>query len=258
MEDSFNEYNERISYMISQEAIRWKSGQLTPPTHRFVRGVYGDWEPVGHPGYTVITPTFVDESENIDTYARLGDVQHFLLKRLGIVTNAPAPVTAFHLTIADLVAGGTYTEKVQGSKQQQLLQALSFVFNQLALDGEIRLQVLGLSLFATGFIIAVVGAADASGYERLMLFRNAVYDDTQLCNLGVERKFKFTGHITLAYIEDVLSEQDRGRIAETLTAANRNLFAKPLPLEVVRAEIRKFDDMSAFYRQGGWPVFDFA
>lgn len=259
MEDSFNQYNERISSMISEKAIRQISGQLTPPTRRFAKGADGDWEPIGHPGYTVITPTFVDDSENISTYARLGDVQHFLLKRLGVATNAPAPITAFHLTVADLVAGKTYTGKVQGSKQQQLLQALFFVFNRLALDGEIRLKIFGLSLFEAGFIIAVVGATDASGYERLMLFRNAIYNDTQLRDLGVERKFKFTGHITLAYIEeDALSEQDRDRIAKTLTVANCNLFAKPLPLEVVRAEVRKFDNMSAFYRQGGWPVFDFA
>lgn len=257
-EDSFNQYNERISSMISEKSIRQISGQLTPPARRFTRGAYGDWEPIDHPGYTVITPTFVDESENISTYAKLGDVQHFLLKRLGVATNAPAPVTAFHLTVADLVAGKTYTEKVQNSKEQQLLQALSFVFNQLALDGEIRLQIFGLSLFAAGFIIAVVGAADASGYERLMLFRNAIYNDTQLRGLGVERKFKFTGHITLAYIEkDALSEQDRDHIANTLTVANCSLFAKPLPLEVVRAEVRKFDDMSAFYREEGWPIFNF-
>ena len=258
MEDSFTEYNERISSMMSEEAIRQRSSQLTPPTRRFSRGADGDWEPIGHPGYTVITPTFVDESKNISTYARLGDVQHFLLKRLGVATNAPAPVTAFHLTVADLVAGKTYTEKVQGSKQQRLLQALSSVFNQLPLHGGIRLQISGLSLFAAGFIIAVAQAADASGYKRLMLLRNAIYDDTQLRDLGVERRFKFTGHITLAYIEDALSQQDRDHIAKTLSIANRHLFTKPLSLEVVWAEIRRFDDMSAFYRQGGWPVFDLA
>lgn len=254
MEDSFNDYNERISSMISEQTVWQRSGQLTPPARRFARGAGGDWKPIGHPGYTVITPTFVDESENINTYERLGDVQDFLLKRLGVAANAPAPVTAFHLTVADLVAERTYTS----SEEQQLLQALSFIFNQLTLNGEVRFQILGLSLFAAGFIIAVVGAADSSGYERLMLFRNAIYNDLQIHDLGVERKFKFTGHITLAYIEDALTKQDRDRIAEVLTEANRSLFVKPLPLEVMRAEVRKFEDMSAFYRQGGWPVFDFA
>ena len=258
MEDSFIDYNKRISSMRADGVIQQRSAQMIPPSGRFTIDKTGCYKPVGHPGYTVITPTFEDESANVRTYAKLSDVQDFLLKQLGVDKYVPAPVTGLHLTISDLVAGKTYRDTVQGGNEQKLLQALSSVFNQLTFQWPVRLQVLGLSLFSPGFIIAVVGAVDESGYERLMSLRNVIYDDPPLMHFGIKRKFKFTGHITLAYIEGALSEHERNNIYRTLKAGNESFFVQPMPLEVVRAEVRKFNDMSAFYRQGGWPLFEFA
>jgi len=257
MEDGFDAYNQRIESMLHDEAISDRACKAKGPAGRFKMDDAENWEPMEHPGYTVITPSFEDESHNVKTYARLGDIQHVLLKQLTLSKLAPAPVTAFHITVADLVAGEVYKNRVKGASEQELLQALSSIFSQLILAGPMCMKVLGVSLFTSGFIIAVVGAVTEEGYERLVLLRNAIYRDERLRALGVERKFKFTGHITLAYVEEALSRQDQGRLAGALMAINQRFFDNPLPLYLARAEVRKFDNMLGFYRQGGWPVLEF-
>ncbi len=253
------DYNNRIESLLTETTLRQRAGEIKPPAGRFMRKDTGEWTPLEHPGYTIITPPFEDEEEedNVQTYETLRDVQQFILERLNPLQYAPAPEAPLHFTISDLVSGDTYKKRVDGPQEQSFLIALASCFDELNLRGAIKMNVLGVSLFLGGFVIALVGAYDEQSYKRLMLFRNAIYEAERLKNFGVLRKFKFTGHITLAYIESELSAKDRTRLAKTLVDVKERFFDNPLPLNVVRADVRKFDDMSRFYRCEGWPVFLF-
>lgn len=257
MEDSFMKYNQRIDSILTNMEVFKRSRETWGPAGRFKKDNAGLWEPEDHPGYTIITPTFEDDSDNVETYTTLGAIRDILLERIVFSKCVPSPVASIHLTIADLIAGKAYKNGIMNTKEQELLQVLSSVFSQLILPGLIRMEVRGVSLFTQGFVIALVGAVDENGYMRLTSLRDVIYRDERLKNLGVVRKFKLTGHLTLAYIEETLSEQDQNQLAETLITLNKQFFATPLPLNIARAEVRKFDNMTRFYRQREWPVFEF-
>lgn len=257
MEDSFTDYNQRIEYNLDDTVIREISRKTKGLANRFQRSDSGEWKPVNYPGYTIITPTFEDDIDNIRTYTRLGDVQQILLQRLDLFKYAPAPITSFHLTIADLIAGRSYENHVFGTKEQILQQVLfSRIIPPTPLN-PILMKVRGVSLFTMGAIVALVAAIDKSGYDRLISFRDSIYDNGLLRDFGVERKFKFTGHITLAYIEGMLSERDQNWLAETLIDINKRFFTNSLQFNIKRAEVRKFDNMLRYYRQEAWKVFNF-
>jgi len=254
------EYNARIDSALTEAALRREAAKRQGPARRFTSENGGVWTAVPFWGYTIITPTFQEEHHrvNVATYARLGDVQQLLSGRLGLAQYAPVPITSLHLTITDLVSSTEY-EKLAATflREQDFRQAVSSCFGQLCIQGVVRAEVVGLSLFSSRVVIALVGFEDEQGYQRLRLFRDAVYRDETLSSFGIKQKSKYTGHITLAYVESVLTEPEQDRLACTLADLNQRLFASPLPLNVSRGEMRRFDDVSRFYRKRGWPVFKF-
>ena len=171
MEDSFIAYGQRIdSDLLAEAAISEKSGKTKSPAGRFRRNGVGEWEPLDHQGYTIITPPFEDELSEIKTYTKLCDIQHILLEQLTISKYAPAPVTTMHLTVADLIAGKKYEDRVKEAEEENLLQLLASIFIKLSLHGSIQMEVLGVSVFPSGFVIAIVSASDENGYKRLISF----------------------------------------------------------------------------------------
>lgn len=253
------DYETRIKSVLARSDLRREAGRTKPPAGRFMREDTGVWEPLEHSGYTIITPPFEDEGEsgNVKTYARLGDVQQFILENLGLAHYAPAPITSLHLTVADLVAGGRYKEQVAGACEEQLRAELSSCFAEFERQGTIQMHVVGVSVFPAGFVIALLSFREETGYRQLMSFRDSIYEHAGLKGLGVQRKFKFAGHVTLAYAESELGASGRYRLARTLIDVKERYFARPLPFDVAQAQVVKFDHLSRFYREQDWPVLQF-
>ncbi|ODA42410.1 hypothetical protein DSBG_0797 [Desulfosporosinus sp. BG] len=84
-----------------------------------------------------------------------------------------------------------------------------------------------------------------------------ILEDAVLKQLGVERKRNFRGHITLFYLEEKLFKKESKKLAGAVADINRRSFANPLPFILERAEVRKFDNFSEFYRRDHWPVYRF-
>jgi len=255
----FEEYNCHISAYLTKDRLKETARLVRGPAGLFARQETGEWLPTAHPGYSIITPPFGEERDpvNVAAYGALDDVQQALCARLGLVQFAPVPISSFHLTIASLISGGEYEERVAGPRERDFRRAVCAVFDGFSADSVVRMEVQGVSLFRSGVVVALAGAEDAAGYRLLLEFRRAVYGDKTLRGFGAAHGHPYTAHVTLAYVEDTLSFQDRDRLAETLLAVNERYFAKPLPFNISAAELRKFDGLAVFYRQGGWPVFRF-
>ena len=255
-EDNFDDYNSRISNMVSTEEIKKRIIRSKGTVNRFERK-NDDWNPIRHPGYTIITPCYDREGNkvNLDTYDLLEKIQKGLLNHFTFF--APAPKGAFHLTIADLISGKRYNNLISNEGENSFFGAISSIFNQLKLSGSIKMSVLGISVFPPGFVIAPVIAKDNNGYIRLSLFRNYIYVDKELKKYGVDRKFKFTGHITLAYIEEnILTDNEKRKlISQSINTVNENF--KPLALNIERVEICQFDDMKYFNCNENLPSYNF-
>ncbi|MCX7709149.1 MAG: hypothetical protein N2484_04800 [Clostridia bacterium] len=256
MEKKHSEYLQHIDQMVSDVQIEENATKITP-FGKFKLNPCNLWLPVSYPGFTLITPTFEHDKENNVPFLRLCEAQRFL-KLFNSMKLAPAPTSAFHMTIARLISGDEYKNKLTVRKEALFLDTFHKLFNHSAFSGTLTMEIKGLSVFPQGVIAAMVSPTSEETYSRLQHFRNFIYGNEVLVSLGVERKRSFSGHITLAYIEDDLSSDEKTVLADLVTKINKICFSKPLRYIINQAEIRKFNDFSRFYRDEHWPVYLFS
>lgn len=222
----------------------------------------GGRHPVPFPGYTVITPPSEDESENAAFYKNLQACQQQLLEQLDSGLMVPVPPESFHCTLADLIWDGAYLDARAKPNFDELLHAQiaqSFAnYKESAINRRpIRWLVLGLMVMPRALGVCLV-PGDEDSYEQIVQLRRAIYQNPGLIGLGVEQQYHFTGHITLGYFGEISPQVDRDRLSTLFCEfTNRWLEADPQELWLRRAELRKFDDMTRYYRSDDWPVLEF-
>ncbi len=217
---------------------------------------------VPFPGYAVITPAGSEDAKNVGLYQTLADYQAQLLQQLGTKLFVPVPSESFHLTLADLIWDGSYLATVEANPQfdQQIKSCIADIFQQCQplTDGNaIRFQVIGLNVM-TRAISACLAPTDEQSYERLLKFRRAVYQSRGLMGLGIEQQYYFTPHVTLGYFGTIPLAAELTTMGDRVVELNQKWLDKePQEFWVHRAELRKFDDMTRYYREADWPTFDF-
>lgn len=254
MEMNYVDYLKHVENVLKKETIREFASQLKT-LGKFQESSDGLWEPVPYSGYTLITPTFLDDLENVGFYRLFSDIREELFWNIPFPGIVWVPTITLHLTIGRLISGDVFASRIMNSREEEFLFALSQLFSQLSSSRSLKYEVKGLSVFPEGVIAAIVSPVTEDDYQRLQAFRDFLYTDEVLKDLGVERKRGFYGHVTLFYIEEELSEEDRRMLVEAITDINKRFLSTPLPFNLARAEVRKFDNFSEFYRQDHWPVY---
>ena len=258
MEMDYVDYLKHVENILKEETIREFASQLET-LGMFQESCDGLWEPVQYSGYTLITPTFLDDHENVGLYRHLSDIREELFWNILLPGIVWAPTIALHMTIGRLISGDVFASRIMNSREEEFLLALSQLFSQISSSRScsIKFEVKGLSIFPQGVIAAIVSPVTEDDYQRLQAFRDYLYTDKVLDTLGVERKRSFHGHITLFYNEEKLSRIDRRKLADAVIDINKRFFSKPLPFNLTRAEVRKFGNISEFYRRDHWPWYVF-
>ncbi|AFY34561.1 hypothetical protein [Calothrix sp. PCC 7507] len=212
------------------------------------------------PGYTLITPPAVEESENSTFYAKLQVYQQELLK-LPADSDliVPVPSTSFHLTLADLIWDSAYRDACEKNPEfeQQLRSCFAEIFQQYqqSLTQEtqpIYWQVLGLIVLPRAVGVCLV-PQDERSYEQIIKFRRTIYQNPQLIALGIEQHYHFTAHITLGYFGKISSDLDRTNLSTSLSELNQQWLLNSPEFLIHRVELRQFNDMTGYYRQPDWP-----
>lgn len=232
----------------------------------------GTRSPVPFPGYTVITPTWEDDRENTTFYESIKFYQQTLLERLEPGFLIPVPSTSFHLTLADLIWDSAYRHAIESNPafEKQLRDQFGEIFQQFAaVEGRstpLRWQLLGI-VVRTRALGVCLAPRDESSYDRLVRFRRATYQNPGLMALGIEQQYHLTAHITLGYFGDIPDKLDQdAAVAETFAERLSGLFTdlnhewllgEVQELRIHQAELRKFDDMTHYYRQPEWPILKF-
>lgn len=256
LDKTYDEYQQQIQTKLSELTIRETIDQLQP-LELFIWDRQGEWKPRRHAGYTLITPNFPDDAVNIKAYVHLGDTQQRFFGKLESGQYVLAPVSAFHLTVARLVSGPEYEKRIMGRQDQFFIETLAKEFRQFPSFKSIEMMIRGVSVLPGGFIAALLEAAQEDDYQRLLSFRNQLYGNGTLKSFGVEPKRPFIGHVTLAYIQARLNQENRNNLLETIQTINQRYFATPVPFEITQAEVRKFDHYLKFDREPSWPVVQF-
>lgn len=213
---------------------------------------------VPFPGYTLITPPAAEDAPNSDFYQNLHLCQQQLLQ-LDFDLIVPVPPASFHLTLADLIWDSAYHYAQENSEfEVQLRNCVAEIFQQyrqsLPQTNPIVWQMLGLFVMPRAIGVCLIPKNESS-YEQILKLRRTIYQSSGLTALGIEQHYHFTAHITLGYFGNLSPSLDRDRLSAALFEVNQQWSDSP-ELRVHRAELRKFDDMTRYYREPDWPVLE--
>ncbi|XHX80187.1 MAG: DUF1868 domain-containing protein [Stenomitos frigidus ULC029] len=260
MDENYQTYLNRAMRLTLPETYRTQVQHLQE-SPKFQRHAAKGWQPTPFPGYTIVTPPGNEETENTALYESLKQYQQQLTQQLGADLFVPIPPESFHLTLADLIWDSAYRDASQKSEfEAQLQEQIAAIFRQsqaIAEGKPLCFQALGLMVMPRAIAICLA-PADEQSYDRALKLRRAVFQNSDLIGLGIEQQYYFTPHITLGYFGTIPASETSTELGERFVQLNQQwLELEPNVFEVKRAELRKFDDMTRYYREPHWAVFAF-
>ncbi|WP_017654299.1 DUF1868 domain-containing protein [Fortiea contorta] len=258
MDDNYQAYLNRVARMTLPEAYK-SQVQHIQESAKF-QPCSGYRQAAPFPGYTLITPPAAEALENSTFYAKLQVYQQELLQ---LPANndliVPVPPASFHLTLADLIWDSAYRDACEKNPEfePQLRSCLTEICRQYQESltkpsPPIYWQVLGLIVMPRAVGVCLV-PQDERCYEQIIQFRRTIYQNAKLIALGIEQHYHFTAHITLGYFGEISSNLDRANLSNSLSQLNQQWLLNSPEFLIERVELRKFDDMTNYYRQPDWP-----
>lgn len=259
MDDNYQTYLNRVAKLVMPENYRAQLQHIhSSPKFQPLPG--GGRKAVPFAGYTIIAPPAQEDNQNIDFYESLNSFQQQLIELTPNNLIVPVPPGSLHVTLADLIWESAYhyaQEKVE-KFDEQLHNAISKIFEQYqqskTLTTPIEWQVLGVVVMPRAIGVSLIPKNENS-YNQILNLRRAIYQSPDLTALGMEQHYHFTPHITLGYFGDVAPDEDRDRLSNTISELNQQL--SDYPFKIYQAELRKFDDMTRYYRQSDWSILTF-
>ncbi len=258
MDDTYQVYVNRVARLTLPEAYLSQL-ELIQESPKYQLQASGQRRAVPFPGYSIITPPAEVDTENLGFYQTLQAVQQQVSDSLDSNFFIPIPPESLHLTLADLIWDSAYRDAVKTPGFEQKLQAaIAQSFETLKLDYNqpIRWQVFGLIVMTRALGVCLVPRDEAS-YNQILKLRRAVYQNHSVMAAGIEQQYYLTAHITFGYFGEIPKDLDREKLTEQFTQINQQLLDDPLDFTVKAAELRKFEDMTRYYRSSDWPVFTF-
>ncbi|WP_413161001.1 DUF1868 domain-containing protein [Capilliphycus salinus ALCB114379] len=259
MDDTYQVYVNRVARMTLPETYNSQLDHIQE-SPKYKPLPEGGRQAVRFPGYSIIAPPVPDDPDNGDFYANLQACQQQLGEKLDPQFWVPVPPDSLHLTLADLIWNDAYRDACQDPEFEQKLQAAiaeSFsAFKGNLIDQPIRWQVFGMIVMTRAIAVCLV-PRDQESYEEIVQFRRAIYQNPSFMALGIEQQYHFTAHITFGYFGTIPSDLDRNHLSGILSDFNSQWIDSPEELVIKRAELRKFDDMTRYYREENWPVLEF-
>jgi len=260
LDDTFQVYINRVARLTLPEAHRTQL-QHIQPSPKFRQATDGSVDVMPFPGYSVITPPWRDDAENSEFYRHLQEFQQDVIKVLPSGLLIPVPPESFHVTLADLIWDGAYRDAAARSPfDPSLRDRIAQIFRDVKPHlqaGPAYWQVLGLAI-RTRAVSVCLAPKDEASYEQVLALRRAIYQNSDLIALGIEQQYHLTAHITLGYFGSIPDPLDRDGISETLSHLNLDWLSRETMQSIWlhRAELRKFEDMTRYYREPDWPVIE--
>lgn len=271
MDDQFQVYVNRLLGMTRAEHYRSQFQTIhSSPKFRAIAGSSSSpdlgsagagltWEAVPFPGYTIVTPCGGDDPANAAFYEALSQYQAALSAELPPNFVLPLPLQSLHMTLADLLWDDRYRQGVVAEDFEPKFQGeVAQIFEAYPDQGvaPLRFQTLGFMVMPRALGICLVPDTEAT-YLRLLEFRRSLYQSPGLLGLGVEQQYHLTIHITLGYFGQIPQDFDWRQLSDRLVQINQQQLVGLPEFVVEQAELRKFDDMTRYYRQPSWPSLRF-
>ncbi|MFQ3618563.1 MAG: DUF1868 domain-containing protein [Cyanobacteriota bacterium] len=262
MDETFQIHINRIARMTLPEARKTQVQHIQSSPKFSLKD--GQIQPSPFPGYSIITPPWVDDSENGSFYEQLQTLQQRVVQELEPGMLVPVPPDSFHMTLADLIWDSAFHHAIEEDAEfeRKLRDRLRILFEQFQASVEggqpIYWQILGLIVMPRAVGVCLLPKDEAS-YQQIVALRRLIYQDHDLIALGIEQQYHLTAHVTLGYFGNLPDTLDREALSDRLSRINNDWLnaTDPQPLWVHRAELRKFDDMTRYYREPDWATVSF-
>jgi hypothetical protein len=266
VDDNYQTYLNRLARTTLPETYQTQV-QHIQESSKFSLTSTGERKAAVFPGYTLITPPSGEESQNSEFYSQIQVCQKQLLNFAAdadlsnLVVALPA--SSFHVTIADLIWDSAYRDACDRNLnfESDLQSCCGKIFQQHQqtnhqTPGENRWSILGMMVMPRAIGVSLI-PQNPESYDAIIQLRRKIYQNPQLISLGIEQQYHYTAHITLAYFGQPQPDWKRDRFADTMAQLNQQWLTNTPDLTINRVELRKFDDMTYYYRQPNWAAIDF-
>lgn len=261
MDENYQTYLNRAMRLILPETYRSQVQHLQE-SPKFHHDPASGRKPAPFPGYTIVTPPGSEDTKNAGLHESLTQYQQQLLHKLGGDLFVPVPPESFHLTVADLIWDSAFRDASQQKPgfEGQLQEQIATIFRQshpMSEGKPLQFQALGLMVMPRAIAVCLA-PTDEHSYDRALKLRRAIFQNSDLIRLGIEQQYYFTPHITLGYFGSIPSPEALVALGDSFVQLNQQwLEQEPQTFLVDRAELRKFDDMTHYYREPDWAIFKF-
>lgn len=218
------------------------------------------WVPLPYKGYAFVSMVR-NHPENEEFYFETIEIQN-LLKRLlhNDKKYYMLPHDSFHQTIANTFSDKRYQSNVvsRGVEHEYSLlvkQAVEAIPSR-TVPRPLQLKIIGIGIFST-VLAFIADIPDKEDYDAILMLRNNIYTAASLTRIGLRRTRPFIGHLSLAYIEDQLSESERDQLVTVCDTINGYISQKNLVFNILYTELRRYNDLSAFYYEKEFPRYWF-
>jgi 2'-5' RNA ligase len=254
---AFDEYTARQYRELDADRLLERAMQVRSSGNYKYDGLR--WLPQPYPGFAVLS--MVDEHPGNET---LPGILAALQK--GLVERCPwegalylLPPDSFHQTVANMLSEQRFLQRiVEAGLKEKYPGMVEQAFEGIEMErrGAVELQLIGISIFGTALgLLGVFG--EEEHYRRILRFRAGLYADPGLAALDVRMTRPFIGHITLAYIEKELSDEQRRQLAEAVGLLNGQVKQVRPVFTFSGTGLRRYEHLSAFLRSGGYPRYEF-
>ena len=270
---AFSDYTARQYRELDADRLLERAMQVRPSGNYRYEG--GRWKPQPYPGFAVLS--MVDEYPGNETLPEI-----LAALQGGLVERCPwegalylLPPDSFHQTVANMLSEQRFVQRVVepglegeypgmvtrafgqiGMKRRGAVEMVTRGAVGMVTRGAVEMELIGISIFGTA--LGVLGVfREEEHYQRILRFRAGLYADPGLAALEVRMTRPFIGHITLAYIEQELSDERRGQLAEAVGVLNRQLKEVKPVFSFSGTGLRRYEHLSAFERSDGYPRYEF-
>jgi hypothetical protein len=258
VDESYHTYLNRVAKMTLSATYesQVKNLQESP---KFELKPDGTRQPVAFPGYSAITPPGAEDPGNSAVFQALAACQQKLVEKLEPDLLVLVDPASFHFTLADLIWDSAYRTAIAANPDfenklvDRIAESFQIYQNSVVDTAPIRWQIMGLTVRPRAIEVSLV-PKDEYSYDRIIAFRRAIYQNSNLISLGIEQQYYFTAHTTLAYFANVHQEIDRARLSDTLQEYNMHWLDNPQEIVLAHGQLRKFTDMYTYAREPHFPI----
>ena len=256
---TLNAYNERQQFEITEPALKARAAKLHS-TDKF-KWSDGAWEKMPYIGYAIVSMLDANFGNGLIS-RKLVEMQQFFLKEVEDAQRHffPLPAASFHQTVANTLSSHRFKMHIQEKGlEPEYPQMIANAFAQIpppTATEPIAMQLIGISIF--GSALGILGTFEkAQDFDRILNFRAHIYTNPVLNMVDIKRTRPFIGHLTMIYIDGVLTDKQKAQLVQACVQLNKAIEKQPLVFSIQQTALRHYKDLSYFQTQPNYPTYHF-